>query len=106
MRDWIQTVLERYGQTVAVERDGGTVSGRAFLQPVTERNEQALDDFTGIGRLDRRLWLYLGRMAVEPEDVLVWNGSRFRVRSSRPYCVGEELLYWWAALEQAKEAAE
>jgi hypothetical protein len=30
----------------------------------------------------------------------------FRVRSSRPYYIGEQLVYWWASLEQAREAAE
>lgn len=106
MRDWIQAVLERYGQNVTVERGGERVADRAFLQPVAERGEQVPGAVTGIGWLDGRLWLYLGRMEVEPGDMLVWNGSRFRVRSSRPYYVGEELLYWWAALEQAREAAE
>lgn len=106
MRDWIGAVLERYGQSVTVERGGESVSVRAFLQPVTERNEQVPEDFTGIGWLDGRLWLYLGRMEVEPGDVLIWNGSGYRVRSSRPYYIGAELLYWWAALEQAREAAE
>lgn len=106
MRDWIGMILERYGQSVAAERGGESASGRAFLQPIAERGERLPEDFTAIGWLDGRLWLYLGQMEVEPGDVLLWNGTRFRVRSSRPYHVGEELLYWWAALEQAREAAE
>lgn len=106
MKDWIGSVLARYGQTVVVKRKEEMVSGRAFLQPVTEWGEQVPDGFTGIGWLDGRLWLYLGQMEIAPEDALFWNGMEFRVRSSRPYFIGETPLYWWAALEQAKEAAE
>ena len=36
---------------------------------------------------------------------MTWNGVTYRVRSSRPWSVGETQLYWWAALERAKEAA-
>lgn len=106
MRDWIQMVLERYGQAVRVERAGEYAAERAFLQPVIERGEQVPDEMTEIGWLDGRLWLYLGQAEVEPGDVICWNGMEFRVRSSRPYPVGETLLYWWASLEQAREAAE
>lgn len=106
MRDWIQRVLERYGQTVTVEREGEGVSGRAFLQPVAERGEQVPEDFTGIGWLDGRLWLYLGQTEVGAGDLILWNSMEFRVRSSRPYHIGDEPLYWWASLERTKEAAE
>lgn len=106
MSDWIQKVLTQYGQIVTIRLADGDVSTRAFLQPMTERNEQVPDEMTGIGSVDGRLWLYLGRTAVEPEDQIVWNDIAFRVRSSRPYCIGETLLYWWATLERAKEAAE
>lgn len=106
MRDWVRTVLERYGQNVTVERGGARVLSRAFCQPAEERSEQVPGDFTGIGWLDGRLWLYLGQTKVEPGDLLFWNGFTFRVRSSRPYYIGEEPLYWWAAMERAREAAE
>nr|WP_326186012.1 hypothetical protein [uncultured Oscillibacter sp.] len=106
MRDWIRTVLERYGQAVTVRRADGETSARAFLQPVTERTEQAAEAFPGIGWLDGRLWLYLGQTEVGTDDLVLWNGMEFRVRSGRPYRVGDETLYWWASLERAKEAAE
>lgn len=106
MRDWIRKVLERYGQSVKVQRAGGKLPARAFLQPVTERAEQASEAFPGIGWLDGRLWLYLGQQEVREEDLILWNGMAFRVRSSRPYHIGDEALYWWASLERAKEAAE
>lgn len=105
MRQMIEEVLRRYGQTVTVHLAGGDTAVRAFLQPVTGRQEQVPSEMTGLGAVDGRLWLYLGQTAVEPGDRMTWNGVTFRVRSSRPWSVGETQLYWWAALERAKEAA-
>ena len=106
MTDWIEEVLARYGQSVTLGDAAGGETVRAFLQPVTERGETVPDAVTPIGWMDGRLWLYLGRTAVEEGDLLLWNGKRFRVRSSRAYAIGETVAYWWASLEQAKEAAE
>lgn len=106
MTDWIREILSRHGQLVTLRRKDGDAEIRAFIQPVTERREQESDGMSSIGRLDGRLWLYLGRSAVNPADRIFWNGMEFRVRSSRPYYAGETMLYWWASLEQAREAAE
>lgn len=106
MTDWMGVILKRHGQTVTVSASEGEESVRAFLQPVTEKNEQLPGDMSELGYLDDRLWLYLGKREVQPGDALAWNGLTFRVRSSRPYYIGGVLMYWWAALEAAKEAAE
>ena len=100
----IQEILARHGQSVTIRGADGDRAARAFLQPVAERREQETGGMTGIGSLDGRLWLYLGRCAVETGDRILWNGMELRVRSSRPYYAGEKLLYWWAALERAREA--
>ena len=47
-----------------------------------------------------------GQENVQPGDQILWDGMLFRVRSSRKYALGEESLYWWASLEQEREAAE
>ena len=106
MRDWVRGILTLCGQSVTVETAAGQVSARAFLQPVTQRSEQVPDSFTGIGYVDGRLWLYLGQAAVEAGDRIHWNGRSFQVRSGRPYYIGEQPLYWWASLVEAREAAE
>ena len=105
MRQMIEEILRRYGQAVTVHLAGGDAAVRAFLQPVTGRGEQVPSEMTGLGAVDGRLWLYLGQTAVEPGDRMTWDGVTYRVRSSRPWSVGETQLYWWAALERAKEAA-
>lgn len=106
MTDQIQEILTKYGQMVTIRLADGDAATRAFLQPVAEKREVFPETITALGALDRRLWIYLGRTAVEPNDRILWNNTEFRVRSSRPYYMGDMLLYWWAALEQAKEAAQ
>lgn len=106
MTDWVRGILERYGQTVTVHTETEEISVRAFLQPVAEKTERASDTVTELGTVDTRLWLYLGQKAVQPDERIAWNGMTFQVRSSRPYYVNQVPLYWWAALEEAKEAAE
>lgn len=106
MTDWVREILNRHGQTVTICDAGGELTAKAFLQPVTERGETVPDAVTGIGYMDGRLWLYLGQTAVSPGERLRWSGLEFRVRSSRPYYIGETLTYWWASLEKARGAAE
>ena len=89
----VQAILARYGQAVTVKTAEGETQTRAFLQPVTE-----------LGWMDRRLWRYLGTAALAPGDTVAWGELRFRVRSSRPYCIGERLHHWWASLEREREA--
>ena len=106
MKDWIREILSRHGQMVTIRMKDGDAATRAFIQPVTERQEREPDEMTELGGLDGRSWLYLGRSAVDTADRILWNGMEFRVRSSRPYYVGETMLYWWASLERAREAEE
>lgn len=102
MTRWVERILARYGQEVTLERGGGTETVRAFLQPVTERDER-VPETTAVGHLDGRLWLYLGKAALEAGDAVTWNGRRFRVRSGRPHYIGAELSHWRAVLERARE---
>ena len=106
MTAWVRSVLAQYGQNVTVETAEGAVSARASLQPLTERQEQVAGTMTDLGWNDDRLWLYLGQTAVSEGDTVTDGKMRFRVRSSRPYYIGEELTHWWASLEREKEAAE
>ena len=100
----VDRALERYGQTVTVASGGGEKTVRAVVQPVTEKGETLPEVVTPLGGLDGRLWLYLGREAVETGDHVTWEGRRFRVRSGRPWPLGREIVCWWAALERTKEA--
>ena len=78
---------------------------RFFLSGAPEQGEEARGGPTPLGWTDGRLWLYLGQRPLETTDCLEWNGMTFRVRSCRPYYIGESLSHYWAALEQEREAA-
>ena len=106
MTDWVQEILQRYGQAVTVLSAEGEQSIKAFLQPVVQRGETDPGMITGIGTMDERLWVYMGQTALSAGDQIAWNEMVFRVRSSRLYSIGETTVYWWAALEPEREAAE
>ena len=107
MTRWVDEILEKYGQEVAIERGGEEEpeTVRAFLQPVRERDE-AVPETVAIGWLDGRLWLYLGRAELKDGDFLQWEGRRFRVRSARPHYIGDALCHWRAVLERARETED
>lgn len=105
MTGWMRRILDAYGQKVTVKAQGETATVRAFLQPVTERDEKERETATPVGWVNGRLWLYLGQRSLETTDCLEWNGMTFRVRSCRPYYIGERLSHYWAALESEREAA-
>lgn len=106
MRECIGEILAQYGQTITLQMPEGDVVTRAFLQPLREKQEQPIGCMTELGWVDQRLWMYLGQADVVPGDRMIWNETVFRVRSSRPYQIGDTQLYCWAVLEQDKEAAE
>ena len=103
MTRWVEDILRKYGQAVTLVRGEERAEARAFLQPVTQRDE-AVPEISDVGWLDGRLWLYLGREALGAGDRVLWNGQRFRVRSGRPHYIGGTLCHWRAVLERAREA--
>ena len=104
MKREVREILARFGQSVILRSGEDAMETRAFLQPVARKGEQMPERMTELGAVDGRLWLYLGTAEVADGDTVLWNDSEFRVRSRRPWYVGGELLYWWAALEREKEA--
>lgn len=99
-----EKILDRFGQEVLLRTAEGERPIRAFLQPLWRRDERTEGDYSPIGWLDGRLWLYLGREAVESGDALSWNGMEFLVRSGRPYYIGGTLSHYQASLERRREA--
>ena len=102
----MEEILRQYGQTAVLYTADGNRDILAFLQPVTEKTEAEPFCMTALGSVDDRLWLYLGREALNPGDIVERNESRFQVRSSRAYYVGETLSHWWAVLCPEWEAME
>lgn len=101
----LAAIAERYGQTVTLRRPEGERTVRAFIRPEPERQEAVPEERTAIGWTDRRLWRYIGLDEVQPGDGVVWNGTAYRVRSSRGYALGDTVHHWEAFLEPEWEAA-
>lgn len=97
-REW-KAILNRYGQELTVENEGGRTSVRAFLQPVLERGqEQSVPTPLGLRREDR--FLYLGPAELEltaGESWVCWNGQDYEVQSAHPVG-GTKPHHWWAVL--------
>lgn len=104
MKQVLQQIYRQYGQSVTIESGEDVLSVRAFLQPVTVKDEAFPSSQTEIGWRDARRWLYVGDAVLKPDDRVVWNGMRFAVRSSRPFWLGDTLEYGWASLECVEEA--
>ena len=102
MTETFARILRRYGQRAAV--NGGET--RAFLQPVRERAKAAPFAVTPLGAVDDRIWLYLGGMELKPGDRVETEDGAFTARSCQPVRLGDETVYWWAALEAQRETAE
>ena len=106
MRRDVEKVLKEYGQRVVLRRSAEEQEVCAFLQPVVKQAETVPEEMCALGGLDRRLWVYLGQEEVCPGEQILWGQQCFRVRSSRAFQVGEDVLYLWASLEQEREVAE
>ena len=105
-QQWMQKILKVYGQAVVIHGMTADLSVRAFLQPVTEKDEAEPFVMTALGSVDDRLWRYLGLTPLETTDVVEHGGVRFCVRSCRPFYVGEDVIYWWGMLAPERKAAE
>lgn len=99
-------ILTRYGQTVTLKSGEITRTVRAFIRPEVRRDEAVPGTQTAIGWVDDRLWRYIGTAEVRSGDVIVWNETAFRVRSSRAYALGDAVHHWQASLEREREAAQ
>ena len=105
MTGFIRRGVERFGQPVVIRSaEGEERTVRAFLQPVLERGEDRLGDFTPVGWCDRRLWRYMGLDELNEGDSLLWQSFVVRVRSCQGVFFQNGLCYWHASLEREKEA--
>ena len=106
MRTDVETIMKECGQRVILRRGAEEKTVCSFLQPVAKQAETVPEEMCSLGGLDRRLWIYLGQEEVCPGEQILWGQQCFRVRSSRAFPVGKDVLYWWASLEQEREVAE
>ena len=106
-REWA-AVLARFGQEVTLTETGAeTISVRAFLQPILEKQPQLEPSPLGARREER--WLYLGppeNALTAGETVAVWNGRKFSVETARQVWAGISPSHWWAVLRPEDKEAD
>ena len=98
MKAAVEAVLRDYGQTVTVTHAGQSTQVRAFLQPVTSKSWQNMEHvFSGLGRVERGQYLYLGPAAqpLEQGDLLQSGGTWYVVRKAEQIAVADVGLYRW-----------
>lgn len=102
MRDGaVMQLLDRYGQTVTLRKEGTERTGKAILQPLREKGvEQEVPAAVGLCRGDRFLYIGQAELTLEAgtDMRVLWNGQGYRIRSAQPVFVGEKISHWQAYL--------
>ena len=98
-------LLARYGQSCeVVGGDGLSVSTKAFLQAVDQKERQTVSTLLGAVRTDKVL--YLGE-PMQPitagEHQILWAGTRYEVLLSQSVFVGKEISHQLAVLRPVEE---
>lgn len=95
-------IFGKYAQAVTVNG----AAARAFFQPAREREKTAPFEVSSLGTVDDRRWTYLGRTEVKLGDRVEFQGRTYTVRNCGELRMGDQIVYWWAALTARREAAE
>jgi len=98
MRRKLEKMMDRWGTTMTLQRDGVNWELKGFLQETGSRNWQNMEKvFTPLGEIPRGQYLYLGPL--EPEtgvgDVLLKGGRIFEIRRSEVIYFGDAPAYSW-----------
>lgn len=106
---YLDNVLERFGNTVQITKDGRTRAAKAFVLPLRRRHRLYINErYIPSGYFDNRYLLYIG----SPSYPLS-TGMRvkcfdeyYRVVTAEEYGVQNETVYIWAILMPESEAKE
>lgn len=108
MRERLEQILARYGQTVElITQDGRKLSVKAFLQPILRQREDLPVAVTPLGAVSDARWLYIGSsgLPLSPGDQIDFDGLHLMVQESRIVYWMDKALYCWAVLRPRKETA-
>lgn len=94
-------LVRRYGRDVSLWENGVETLGRAFLQPMRDKEDRMIP--TQLGRRDQGRFLYLGESGVAvdqagEEAYLSCEGTHYDILAAQPVYFGSEILFRWAAL--------
>lgn len=104
-RIW-NSILSQFGQTISLSGEHGTVSVRAFFQPVPEKAPGTVPSPLGLAPAGTYLYFGPAEQPLDRVSELLWNGRAFRLLRNREYRVGDELAYRWAVCEELDQKEE
>ena len=110
MKEEFRAIVEQYGQKVTCYGADGEAagSGRAFLQPITEKKRQVSAWALGSAEMDRFLCLVPAGLPLgRPGDGswLECGGIRYEVMAVHSIPLGDGVSHQWAVLERRAEDA-
>lgn len=98
MRNTLEKVMERWGTSMSLLRQGKETPLKGFLQETGSRNWQNMEKvFTPLGEIPRGQYLYLGPLEprVNVGDVLLQGNRIFEVRRAEAVYCGDGPVYCW-----------
>ena len=99
-------LLRRYGKSFTVCHDGEETESIGFLQRICLENGDEPFTLRPLGAVDERCWrlLSLSDVPILPQDTVLFDGTRYRVRDAAEIRVGGEISHYWAVCRQDCEA--
>ena len=106
MKKLFESVFERCGEPVCIERRGESWETKAVIQPVRRERVEEPFTVTPLGAAEERIWRYLGpaETPVAMGDLVRWNGKAYRVRNAAAVHALGETAYHWALLVPEEES--
>jgi len=103
MKELFSALLRDYAQPVTILREDGSVSTRAFVQPVRAASQHE-NKAHPLGLVPPGQAVYIGPADTPIADAaILCAGVRWRVRRWEAILVGEKSLYTWGALTREGE---
>lgn len=98
MQGMINKILNQYGSSLTLTKEGTDHRIRAFFQPVRSKSWQYLEgNYSPLGELPRGQYVYIGPLEpfAEPGDTLTVEGKQYWLRRSEQILGPEGPVYCW-----------
>ena len=109
LTSYFERALLKFGNTVSIERGGGTEVCKAFVQPLRRRHRLYINDrYIPAGYFDNRYLLYIGPCGhpLDTDMRLMCGGTEYTVVTAEEFAAHDEDIYVWAILMPVSEAKE
>lgn len=98
MQGMLCKLIQRYGASMILMKNGEESSIRAFLQESRSKStENTHRQFLPVGELPRGRYVYIGPAVPMAEigDLLIWQDRVFEVRQAEAIVFADQPIYCW-----------